>query len=76
MVGLAYDPKVSSMMKALGQPFVVELEQAADIGTETMDCVRRIMENRSEIGRSLAVRAANMRERCRGDLKTARGLIR
>ena len=76
VVGLAYDPKVSSMMKALGQPFVVELEQAADIGTETMDCVRRIMENRSEIGRSLAVRAANMRERCRGDLKTARGLIR
>ena len=76
VVGLEYDPKVSSMMKALGQPFVVDLAHSADIGGETYDCVCRIMGNRDEIGRTLAERAAEMRERCRGDLKTAHGLVR
>ncbi|MBQ9717623.1 MAG: hypothetical protein IJV76_06490, partial [Clostridia bacterium] len=76
VVGLEYDPKVSSMMKALGQPFVVDLAHSADIGGETYGCVCRIMENRVEIGRTLAERAAEMRERCREDLKTAHGLVR
>jgi polysaccharide pyruvyl transferase WcaK-like protein len=75
VVGLEYDPKVASMMKALGQPFVVDLGTSADIGGETLSCVERIMEDREGIGRALAARAAEMRERCREDLKIARGLI-
>lgn len=75
VVGLAYDPKVSSMMKALGQSYVVELEKSADIGGETHTCVERIMADRERIGRNLAERAADMRERCREDLKAAHGLI-
>ncbi len=76
VVGLAYDPKVSSMMKALGQPFVVKLGTSADIHTETCACVERIMKNRDEIGRSLAERAAEMRGRCREDLKMAHELVK
>jgi polysaccharide pyruvyl transferase CsaB len=75
VVGLEYDPKVASMMKALGQPFVVDLGTSADIGGETLSCVERIMEDRAGIGRALAARAAEMRQRCREDLATARGLI-
>lgn len=75
VVGLAYDPKVSSIMKALGQPFVVNLGTSPDIGGETFACVERIMENRDEIGRGLASRAAEMRERCREDLKVAHRLV-
>ena len=76
VVGLAYDPKVSSMMKALGQPFVVELATSADIRRETYACVARIMEERDEIGRELSCRAAEMRERCREDLKIAHRLVK
>ena len=76
VVGLAYDPKVSSMMKALGQPFIVELGASADIHAETYACVERIMENRDAIGRSLAERAAEMRNRCREDLKMAHDLVK
>lgn len=75
VVGLEYDPKVSSMMKALGQPFVVDLDTSADIGGETAACVRRIMEDRAGIGRTLAARAAEMRQRCREDLATAHTLV-
>ena len=76
VVGLEYDPKVASMMKALGQPFVVDLGTSADIGGETLSCVERIMEDRAGIGRALAARAAEMRERCREDLKIAHELVR
>ncbi|MBR5311609.1 MAG: polysaccharide pyruvyl transferase CsaB [Clostridia bacterium] len=75
VVGLEYDPKVASMMKALGQPFVVDLGTSSDIGGEVLSCVERIMEDREGIGRALAARAAEMRQRCREDLATARGLI-
>jgi hypothetical protein len=64
------------MMKALGQPFVVDLGTSADIGGETLSCVERIMEDRAGIGRALAARAAEMRERCREDLKIAHELVR
>ena len=76
VVGLEYDPKVASMMKALGQPFVVDLGTSADIGGETAACVERIMEDRAGIGQTLAARAAEMRQRCREDLATAHGLIK
>jgi polysaccharide pyruvyl transferase WcaK-like protein len=76
VVGLAYDPKVSSMMKALGQPFVVELGTSSDIHEETCACVERILENREGIGQSLAERAAEMRSRCREDLKMAHELVK
>ena len=75
VVGLAYDPKVSSMMKALGQPYVVDLGTSADIGGETGICVERIMEDREGIGRTLAACAAEMRQRCREDLATAHGMM-
>ncbi len=76
VVGLAYDPKVSSMMKALGQPFVVELATSSDIGGETLACVEKIQANREDIGRSLAEKAAEMRKRCREDLAVAKSLMR
>lgn len=75
VVGLAYDRKVSSMMKALGQSFVIELDESAGIGEKTYRCVCEIMTNRDMICAELSSRAADMRLRCREDLKTARDLL-
>lgn len=75
VVGLSYDRKVSSMMKALGQPFVVELDDAEGIGEKTHRCVREIMTNRDSICAELSSRAADMRLRCKNDLKTVHELL-
>ncbi len=74
VVGLAYDPKVSSLMRSLGQPYVVSLDSGGIAGS-TMECVQRIIKNHAEIRKSLAEHAAVMRERCREDLKTVHGLL-
>lgn len=75
VVGLAYDRKVGSMMKALGQGYTVELGEGSDVGGGTYGCVRSIMNDHAEICASLAERAAAMRSRCKEDLRTARTLL-
>ncbi len=76
VVGLAYDQKVGSMMKALGQGYTVELGEGSDVGGGTYECVRSIMTDHAEICASLAARASAMRSRCNEDLRTARILIK
>ncbi len=69
VIGLSYDPKVMSMMRSLGQEYMVDLTGGelgfADAVTSYADTV---MSDRENIADTLAARAGEMREKCRRDI--------
>ena len=78
VIGLSYDPKISSLMKDLGQDYVIDLarEGGADIETELRKHVGEILGDHGRISESLTEKAGTMRESASGDIDAAVALIR
>lgn len=69
VIGLSYDPKVDSMMCALGQPYSIALEDASKIAEKVVQAADDVMRNHTEIKNTLADRASEMRVQCREDVQ-------
>lgn len=69
VIGLSYDPKVDSMMKALGQPYSIKLEDGEKIAENVVRAVDDVMRNHGEITKTLADKAAYMRAQCLEDVR-------
>ena len=80
VIGLSYDPKVSSMMKQLRQPRSLELsellEKPGALSAAIRSAAADILSSRDEIARELAAVAANMRTICKDDMAEVGKLIR
>ena len=73
VIALSYDPKVASMMRALGQPTSVELAEVLKtpgaLTNAIVSGVRDVLAREEEIRPSLAGRAQEMRDRCAEDVE-------
>ena len=80
VIGLSYDPKVSSMMKQLRQPRSLELsellEKPGALSAAIRSAAADILSSRDEIARELAAVAADMRTICTDDMAEVGKLIR
>lgn len=76
VIGLSYDPKVSSMMRELGQNYVIDLESGESFSPVLSGYVDSVWRDREAIGRDLAERAGKMREKCIADMKAIHGLLK
>ena len=65
VIGLSYDPKVASMMRALGQPASIELAEALEadgaLGEAILSNVRAVLAEEESIRVALAGHAKEMR---------------
>ena len=73
VIALSYDPKVASMMRALGQPTSVELAEALETAGALTDAIvmgaHDVLAREDDVRASLADRAREMRERCAEDVE-------
>ncbi len=79
VIGLSYDPKVNGMMEALGQPYVVCVQEEdvtrEQIAARVKEDADRVMEKREDIVAALAIKAEAMRQACREDVRKAAALL-
>lgn len=76
VIGLSYDPKVKSMMRCLGQTYMVDLTKGSlDFASSVSAYASDVMQRRDDIAKELSVRAAEMREKCRADLREIKRML-
>jgi len=75
VIGLSYDPKIDGIMKALGQPYSISLDDTSAISDNVCTAVDAVMQNRDGIAAELARKAEEMRKLCLEDVKAAAELL-
>ncbi len=76
VIGLSYDPKVKSLMRELGQEFIVDLDRENPVFAEdAMEYIKKISDGRDAIVENLKKSAAVMREKSMEDIRRAAAII-
>ncbi|MBR5252423.1 MAG: polysaccharide pyruvyl transferase CsaB [Clostridia bacterium] len=76
VIGLSYDPKVKSMMRCLGQTYMVDLTRGElNFAKDVTKYADEVISHSEEIAKELSVRAAEMREKCKSDLLAIKQLL-
>lgn len=78
VIGLSYDPKVSSMMNELGQEYCAELKKDSaevDLADDILSFAKKIEGGRDEIRALLHQRSEEMKKLCETDIKEIEKLI-
>ena len=76
IIGLSYDPKVRGMMAELGQDYCIDLTTGESYRDTLAGYAEEVLEKDADIRAALAAKAAEMREKCRADMREIRKLIR
>lgn len=77
VIGLSYDPKVKSLMRELGQEFIVALDREQPIfSDDAMKYIDKIHDGRNAIVENLKKSAAVMREKSMEDIRRAAAIIK
>lgn len=75
VIGLSYDPKVRGMMAELGQDYCIDLTEGEPLTDKLAGYAEEVLRNEADIRVSLGEKAAEMRQKCRADIKAVRKLL-